>query len=303
MPASGLLARLRLLRFSNFPSPLGDVAAGAALSCAVAGGAPLELPRLGWSLAASAAVYHAGMALNDWADRAEDGATRPGRPIPSGAVSAGEALVTGVALLLLSLAASAMAGNVAIVSALAMVVVLYDLAAPRGSWIGPLLLGLARALNFTLGLSVAKAQPSLFELPWPLDAGPTLVAAAYGTYVAGISFFALAEDRPWSRGRAWLAGALCLSALAACAASLVRDTGSSAAALLWCVLLEPLSVILGPPRPWTPERIGQLVGAGLRGTLVFQACVAASAGAPAIAAALGAGYLAARWLARWIPPT
>ncbi|HKD99535.1 MAG TPA: UbiA family prenyltransferase [Planctomycetota bacterium] len=282
--SGSLLARLRLLRASNLPSPAADVLAGSAL------GGSIDGSRAALAVAASVAIYHAGMALNDWADRAEDAHTRPSRPIPSGAVSPREALVTGLALVAIAIVASAAAGNLAVVGPLAGVVLLYDLAIPRGSWPGPLALGLARALNLLGGMAIAGVE-------LPRSAVP--MACGYGAYVAGVSFFALGEDRPWSGARAAAAAAFAVGGLAIAASTLA----GAAASLLWCVLLEPASLVLGPPRPWTPDRVGALVGAGLRGTLVFDAVVAASSGFPSIALACGAGYAISRLLARWIPPT
>ncbi|MEO0649527.1 MAG: UbiA family prenyltransferase, partial [Planctomycetota bacterium] len=91
------LAWGQVLRLSLAPSAAADAAAGVLLG---AGGWPLSglsaLP-----MVASLAVYHGGMGLNDWADREQDARARPGRPIPSGRVSATTVLVAAVALLLL----------------------------------------------------------------------------------------------------------------------------------------------------------------------------------------------------------
>ena len=90
-----MLALGRLLRLSLAPTALADVAAGTVLGAMTwpDGLGPFQL------MLASACVYHGAMALNDWADRAADARTRPGRPIPSGAIAPYTALALAVTLL------------------------------------------------------------------------------------------------------------------------------------------------------------------------------------------------------------
>jgi len=92
-----IVALGRLFRLSLAPSAAADAAAGLLFGAAAwpSGGAPWLL--MGGSLA----VYHGGMALNDWADRRIDARVRPGRPIPSGAVPAAAALALALGLLAL----------------------------------------------------------------------------------------------------------------------------------------------------------------------------------------------------------
>src|SRR5689334_6986324 len=94
--SSTLVAWGRLLRLSLATTAAADVVAGVLFSeHAWPGGLRPWL-----LVAGSLCVYHGGMALNDWADRVHDARVRPERPIPSGALRAGQAL--GVALLLLA---------------------------------------------------------------------------------------------------------------------------------------------------------------------------------------------------------
>lgn len=93
-PAIGDRARAwaELFRVSAVLSVPGDALAGAA--------ARGLRPDRGTLLAVGASVclYEAGMALNDWADRAEDAAERPHRPVPSGRIAPGAALAAATAL-------------------------------------------------------------------------------------------------------------------------------------------------------------------------------------------------------------
>ncbi|MCF3964273.1 UbiA family prenyltransferase, partial [Streptomyces fuscigenes] len=100
-----LLRRARdwaeLLRVSALFTVPGDALAGVA--------ATGVRPGRGTALAvgSSLCLYEAGMALNDWADREEDAAERPGRPIPSGRIGPGAALAAAGVLTAAGLALAA----------------------------------------------------------------------------------------------------------------------------------------------------------------------------------------------------
>jgi 4-hydroxybenzoate polyprenyltransferase len=304
--ASWLGTRLRLLRFSNIFSPAADVLSGAALARAALlsrdpAVAPLPSPtdaRLALAAIASVSIYHAGMVFNDVADRREDVATRPDRPIPSGSVPVAEAVLMGTFFTILSLSLAWVAGTVLIAFPLAAVVLVYDFVTKRGSAAGPLFLGLARALNVLAGAAAVDAtwlRATLQNLQFtPVHA----VAAGYGLAICGLSIFAIQEDRPFSRMRSTVAAVLALAGIGIA----FQPLPDGALALAWIPLVEPLSVIFGPARSWNSARVGMLVGAGLRSTLLFHALAAYSVGVPAVAGFCGFGYLAARAMARVIPP-
>ena len=85
----------RLLRLSLAPTAVADVVAGALVARR---GVLPEPATLALLAGGSLCVYHAGMALNDWRDRAADAATRPDRPLVSGAIRPGAALAVVVLL-------------------------------------------------------------------------------------------------------------------------------------------------------------------------------------------------------------
>lgn len=306
---TALGARLRLLRFSNFPSPVADVLAGVAIArhhaqdALFPGRGPLALNPgvLLASLTASICIYHAGMIGNDVADRSEDTKTRPGRPIPSGAVSPGEATALMVILTIVAAGASYFAGNWRVILPLAAVVYIYNFVAKRGNWAGPFLLGTARGLNlFAAIVAFDYDTPDYYPSALYCDGNNVFLAVAgYGIAIAGLSIFAINEDRPFSKIRSSVGGLLTVVGASLTFRSLWEPVWS----LAWIPFVEPLSVVFGPPRPWTPDRVGQLVGAGLRSTMIWNAIICYSCGQPGFAALCGAGYLFARILARWIPPT
>ncbi|MFF3551958.1 SCO3242 family prenyltransferase [Streptomyces tsukubensis] len=150
-------ARLRawaeLLRVSAVLSVPGDALAGAA--------ARGLRPNRGTLLAVGTSVclYEAGMALNDWADRDEDAAERPHRPIPSGRISPAAALTAAGVLTATGLALAARAGRPALAVAvpLAATVWAYDLRL-KHTGLGPAAMAAARALDLTLGATATATR-------------------------------------------------------------------------------------------------------------------------------------------------
>ncbi len=92
------------------------------------------------------------MALNDWADRAEDAVERPHRPIPSGRVRPAAALTAAGTLTGTGLALAAAAGRpaLAVATPLAATVWAYDLGL-KHTPAGPAAMAAARGLDLLLG--------------------------------------------------------------------------------------------------------------------------------------------------------
>ncbi|WP_246001371.1 UbiA family prenyltransferase, partial [Allorhizocola rhizosphaerae] len=91
---------VELVRAPAALSVPGDAVAGAAAAGCLG-------PRTAGVAAASVCLYWAGMAANDWADRSVDAVERPHRPIPSGRVSARQALSVACGLTAAGLAVAA----------------------------------------------------------------------------------------------------------------------------------------------------------------------------------------------------
>ncbi|MFC1228720.1 SCO3242 family prenyltransferase [Streptomyces sp. Sce081] len=146
-PCSGRAsAWAELLRLPALFTVPGDALAGAAATGARPG------PRTLLAIGSSLCLYEAGMALNDWADRAEDAAERPHRPIPSGRIRPAAALTAAGALTGAGLALAAGAGRpaLAVAGPLAATVWAYDLAL-KHTPAGPAAMAAARALDLLLG--------------------------------------------------------------------------------------------------------------------------------------------------------
>ena len=314
---NGALAYGRLLRLSLAPSALADVAAGTVLGAAAwpAGWRPFAL------MLASACVYHGGMALNDWADRAEDARGGRGRPLATGAIAPASALA--LALLLLGVG-PLVAWSVAprcgfVLGAVAACAALYDLVG-RGAWTGPLLLGACRAGNLGVGLALASTLA-----PWR----PALSIAplAYGTYVFLVSRLARLEDvgeEALARGtlhpaRWTVAAASVLLGIGMVGEWLAAHPpeptaqwfvrakigGSLALAALGAFGLFH-AVWERADTTWRPADVGRTAGMALRRLLVATATLAAAAGeltGIAVALAILCGYPVSFALRKVFPPT
>lgn len=194
---------LRLARIPNVFTAVADVAMGVLF----VNGSFSPFVWFAWIACSSACLYTGGMVLNDVFDIERDRRERPARPLPAGAISLRQAGLVGVGLLVAGVAAAVAAGWLAenaapgqgrrtagIAVCLALAIVAYD-AATKQSWLGPVNMGLCRALNVLLGMSV----PGSAMGPGPyagFDLSQIAVCLGLGTYVSGITWFARDEARP-----------------------------------------------------------------------------------------------------------
>ena len=122
-------------------------------------------------------LYGGGVVLNDFFDADLDAIERPERPIPSGAIPRIVAGQFGITLLILGTVAalinSVTSGLIAI--AVALFVLIYDRYAKDHPIFGPLFMGLCRAGNLLLGISII---PTALSTLYPLALVPILFVAA-----------------------------------------------------------------------------------------------------------------------------
>ncbi|MEO6711521.1 MAG: UbiA family prenyltransferase [Planctomycetota bacterium] len=303
-----MLALGRLLRLSLAPSAIADVAAGLIFANHgrwPAGPGPFCL------MASSACVYHGAMALNDWHDRGHDAATRPDRPIPSGAVAARTALALGATLLVIGpLLALVHSPGAALWSmALGLVALCYDLGG-RGAWLGPLLLAGCRAGNLGLGLFFASG---VFAASIPLQ--QALVAMVlYGVFVLRVSQLGRMEDGEDADLGGPKPKALVLSAaLMLLLVPFLPPFGRLSGILVASAIAWPAAfslVRLARLRAeWTRADVERAMGLCLRRFLIFSAALAARSWAPPtfdaliVAALILSGYLISARLRRVFPPS
>ncbi|WP_326693658.1 SCO3242 family prenyltransferase [Streptomyces sp. NBC_01766] len=308
-----------LLRISALFTVPGDALAGAAA-------AGLRPGRgTAYAVGASLCLYEAGMALNDWADRAEDAIDRPHRPIPSGRVTPRAALATAGALTAAGLALSARAGRpaLAVATALAGTVWAYDLKL-KHTPAGPAAMAAARALDLMLGATATGR------------AGPARPGEGHGTrrarhawgaaaLLATHTYAVTSVSRHETHGGSTAVPIAALAATVALGCAAVRSGGTSAptatatasavtaaasavtaaasavtaAGYLGTAAKPYLHAALNP----SPALTQQAVGGGIRAMIPLQSALAARAGAPGTAAALLALAPLARTLARKVSPT
>ncbi|MGW2300692.1 SCO3242 family prenyltransferase [Streptomyces sp. NPDC001809] len=294
-----------LLRVSALFSVPGDALAGAAAAGARPGRGTL------CALGASLCLYEAGMALNDWADRAEDAAERPHRPLPSGRIAPSAALAASAALTVAGLALASRAGrpSLAVATALAGTVWAYDLGL-KHTPAGPGAMATARALDLLLG---ATASTRGSRSPHAaLDALPS--AALLGAHTYAVTAVSRHETQGGST-RTPLAALAVTLAVAAVTSGGPRSPRPDTTPLRPRPL-RPLRPLLALAYARTPAPLllhaalnpsaaltERAVGGGIRATIPLQAALAARAGAPATALALLGLVPAARALARKVSPT
>jgi len=157
-----LLGYAKLTRPANLPTAMADIMAGSSISgftvliisdTSFNGPIYLSLITL---IFASIFLYAGGVVLNDVFDYKIDQIERPERPIPKGDVSLKGAAIFGTGLLLsgiiLSFLTNYLSGIIALI--LAVSILIYDSVSKKNQILGPLNMGLCRAFNLVLGMSV-----------------------------------------------------------------------------------------------------------------------------------------------------
>jgi 4-hydroxybenzoate polyprenyltransferase len=282
---------LRLGRVSNLPTVWTNVLAGTVL-----GGTAPELATTCRLAAAVSLFYVGGMFLNDAFDRKIDARERPERPIPSGAISAGEVFGVGFALIglgLLGLVWNAVARSEPVMPSLASgavlgaLIVLYD-AWHKGNSLSPVVMGLCRgAVYVTAGLaSGGSFQRALL-----------LGALALAAYVVGLTFVARQENRKSYRA----GGTLVLISSPVVLSVLEPNLGLVAWGAL--VLFSGWSLVTLRPlfseSPNVPRAVVRLIA----GISLVDGLFAAAFGAPQIASLGVAGLVTTLGLQRWVSGT
>lgn len=190
MTAFKIKAYLQLTRPANIITAIADIWAGFAVSGAAAllisqKEAVTEdsfiLPLI-WLSLSTIGLYGGGVAFNDVFDAKLDAVERPERPIPSGRVKkSNAALMAGLLILFGVLAAfqvNLWSGFIAL--SVGLLAVLYDAWGKHQAIFGPINMGLCRAGNLLLGISV---MPALLLDFWALG----LIPLAYVSAITMIS--------------------------------------------------------------------------------------------------------------------
>jgi 4-hydroxybenzoate polyprenyltransferase len=190
MTAFNIKSYLQLTRPANIITAIADIWAGFAVSGAAAllisqteaGAEESFILPLSWLSLATIGLYGGGVAFNDVFDAKLDAVERPERPIPSGKVKkSNAALMAGLLILFGVLAAfqvNPWSGFIAL--SVGLLAVLYDAWGKHQNIIGPINMGLCRAGNLLLGISVIPKALTDF---WALG----LIPLAYVSAITMIS--------------------------------------------------------------------------------------------------------------------
>lgn len=275
---SRLKAYLQLTRPANVITAIADIWAG----FAVAGGASLffssdtalHLSKHGisflWLTLATIGLYGGGVAFNDIFDAELDAVERPERPIPSGRVSKKNAILMASILLfggvLAAWQVSWISGLVAF--AVAGLAVLYDYWGKHQRIFGPINMGLCRAGNLMLGVSVI---PVALFLYWPLSLIPL-------GFVAAITMISRGEVHGKNK-KALLGGFALYAIIWVSIIFLAFRSGWQG----WYVLpfLFFFGYMIFPPllkaiKLQQPALIGKAVKAGVISLIILNACISAA---------------------------
>ncbi|MEM6633715.1 MAG: UbiA-like protein EboC [Bacteroidota bacterium] len=178
-----LLAYLRLMRPANIVTAFADILAGCAIAFALGSGEEILLfARTNGSqilllLVSTLGLYGGGVVFNDVFDFNLDKVERPERPLPSGAASLKGAILLGTGLFLLgvlaALGVSWQSGLLALT--IVLLVLSYNSWAKHHTVFGPVNMGLCRAGNLLLGVSIL---PTILFQIWPIGTIPLLYIGA-----------------------------------------------------------------------------------------------------------------------------
>ena len=160
MGISVIASWLKLIRVPNLATAIADPLAGFLI---VGGFHEYEtLPLGGWlAIASSLCLYAGGMVQNDVVDLQIDQAERPHRPLPSKRVSFERARFVSIGLLLFGVVLACVAsvsvrdGTPAVIGGMLTAAICGYNYYAKGTWLGPLLMGVCRSLNWSLGMVVA----------------------------------------------------------------------------------------------------------------------------------------------------
>lgn len=259
------------VRIPTVFSSLGNAYAGWWL------GGHADVTSLVLGMLAAGLFLMAGMGLNDIADYKVDQVERPKRPLPSGAIRLSQAWAMSLGMLAVGLGLQALVNARAFAVGLALVaaIFLYNFVL-KGTWAGPLAMGLCRALNVLAGMALNWAvgwgampggggAPLSLDLNLPLGAQAALLSL--GLYIAVVTYLARDEVQGNSRARVrtflfyfglWLGAWIAL--------------GWRGLAPWWGVMatLAALVALIGQPlgalwRKPSPAHTGRMVGSLLRG--------------------------------------
>jgi 4-hydroxybenzoate polyprenyltransferase len=309
----GVLPWLRLMRLPNVFTAIADVSMGY-LFVRHTVDAPLLF---GFLVAASAALYIAGIVFNDLFDFQIDARERPFRPLPSGQVSFYWAMMVAGKLLLLGLFLGCISGllreapdampwrGAVVTAALSGCILAYDSFA-KNTPVGPLVMGSCRFFNILMGMSAG--EPRVDGIVLGYGAGELLAAAGIGIYIAGVTWFSRSEAGESKSATLFTSLTVMIAGVAVFGSSLqfAWIQGGSRqiywlllAALMFGVARRGIVAALDP----APEKVQAAVKLSILSLIWLDATMAVAVSGPAAGVAIAALLIPALVLGRWVYST
>lgn len=177
MKNNSIVPYLTLMRPANIVTAIADIVAGVVVAGVFLEDYAQYANAILLLILSTIGLYGGGVVLNDYFDADIDARERPERPIPSGRISKLRGGFFGLSLLLIGILAalvtSWLSGLIALCVALSAVI--YDSWAKDHPFFGPLFMGLCRAGNLLLGISII---PEMVAIHYMLAIIPILFIAA-----------------------------------------------------------------------------------------------------------------------------
>lgn len=261
---SVLKGYLQLMRPANLPTAAADIFAGAAIAGVLAASFPILT--LLFLVFSSVFLYAGGVVLNDVFDFNLDKIERPERPIPSGLIPLKSAAFFGGLLLIIGIVLAFLVHQLSgyIALALAGSIVLYDSFSKRNGFLGPLNMGLCRALNLILGMSVLGLLNNWWYAIIPL------------IYIFAITLISRGEVHGNNKSHIIWAGVLYASVISAVVTIVLTKTTNLWQTVPFLLLFAFLvfKPLIQAYHLNSPERIKKAVIAGVLSLIVLDAALA-----------------------------
>lgn len=184
-----LRATLDLVRLPNIITAIADVIAGFLF----VGGQLDQWATVLIFIGASSCLYAGGVALNDVCDARRDAINRSNRPIPSGIIQRKHAAILAVVLLLVGVTLSTFVSRQSawIATLIVISILLYNTVFKQ-TFLAPGFMGMCRALNLLLGMSV---------VPLAFTSTTMIPVGLMWLYITSVTAFARRETQTNQRWR------------------------------------------------------------------------------------------------------
>lgn len=257
---------MQTLRPANVVTSMADGVAGWAVYQNVDSTTSVNYAQLPVLLLCHALLYAGGIMANDVLDAEKDSRFRPERPIPRGALDRKQVLLVagGIQVLAVIIAASLSWLSALWAMGIIAATYLYNIEAKKSFWFGPAIMGLCRALNFLLPLTL---DPQSLTYGLPIAMLPLI-------YIYGITLSSRYEEEGGS-SRPQLAALVLYGGVlvAMLDLSTQRDLNWIAIAFIagFAAWLLPAAV-----KAWqqpSPIHIRHAVRTGVLGVVLYDACI------------------------------